>query len=267
MSPGAVTPGPGNPAPGIPDELPLTIVVPVFQEEATISRTLAEVAEKITIPHRLLVVYDYPEDPTVPVVEGLLERYPNVELLHNDLGKGVINAIRKGFDAATHPGALVVVMADLSDDLAAVAGMYRLIQHGYDVVAGSRYCPGGSQEGGGLIKSTLSRLAGRSLHALTSMPTRDVTNAFRMYRTSFLRAVEVESKGGFELSLELTVKAWAQGYRVGEVPSHWTDRADGESKFRLVAWLPSYLRWYLEALGHEYLGHEPGSGPKPSGDL
>lgn len=247
------------------EELPLTIVVPVFHEQETIARTLAEVAAKISIPHRLLVVYDYPEDPTVPVVEGLLTEYPNVELLHNDLGKGVICAIRKGFQAATHPGALVVVMADLSDDLEAVEHMYRLVRQGYDVVAGSRYCPGGSQEGGGLIKSGLSRLAGRSLHALTSMPTRDVTNAFRMYRTSFLRAVEVESKGGFELSLELTVKAWAQGYRVGEVPSHWRDRADGDSKFQLVAWFPSYLRWYLEALGHEFLGHQPGSGPRPGG--
>ncbi|MBL4846736.1 MAG: glycosyltransferase [Planctomycetes bacterium] len=242
-------------------ELPLTIVVPVFHEEGTIGKTLAEVAAKITIPHRLLVVYDYDEDPTVPVVEALLETYPNVELLRNDLGKGVINAIKKGFGAATHPGALVVVMADLSDDLAAVSPMYRLIQAGYDLVAGSRYCPGGSQEGGGLIKSSLSRLAGRSLHALTSIPTRDVTNAFRMYRTSFLRSVEVESQGGFELSLELTVKAWAQGYRVGEVPSQWRDRADGESKFQLVAWLPSYIRWYLEALGHQYLGRQPGSGP------
>lgn len=243
--------------------LPLTIVVPVYHEEGSIERTLSEIAEKVTLPHRLLVVYDYPEDPTVPVVQGLLGRFPAVELLLNDLGKGVICAIKKGFQAATHPGAVVVVMADLSDDLSAIPPMYRLIERGFDLVAGSRYCPGGSQEGGGIVKSSLSRLAGRSLHALTTLPTRDATNAFRMYRTSFLRSVEIESQGGFELSLELTVKAWACGFRVGEVPSQWRDRADGESKFRLFAWMPSYLRWYLAALGHHYLGRQPGSGAKP----
>jgi dolichol-phosphate mannosyltransferase len=246
------------------EALPLTVVVPVYHEQATIGRTLSELRESIALEHRVLVVYDYAEDPTVPAVEALLRERPdehaNVTLVHNDLGRGALNAIRKGFQTAQHPGAVVVVMADLSDDLAMVEPMYRLIEGGYDVVAGSRYCPGGSQEGGPLFKKTLSRLAGVSLHALTRIPTRDVTNAFRIYRTSFLRSVDIESSGGFELSLELTVKAWAYGFRVGEVPSHWRDRADGESKFQLKAWLPKYVRWYAEALGHHYLGRTVGSG-------
>lgn len=250
------------------DALALSVVVPVFHEETSIAATLAELRAKIRTPHTVLVVYDYDEDPTVPVVRDLLAAQPdahaNVRLVLNDIGRGVLNAIRKGFQGCT-PGAVLVAMADLSDDLAQVDAMYELITQGYDVVAGSRYSPGGAQHGGGLIKSSLSRLAGRSLAILTSIPTRDVTNAFRMYRTSFLDQVEIESSGGFELSLELTVKAWAYGFRVGEVPSVWRDRADGESKFKLVAWLPHYLRWYLEALGHHYVGRRVGNGPHPSG--
>jgi len=249
------------PAPAAePAPLPLVVVVPVFHEEDTIARTLAEVRAKVAIPHRLLVVYDYEEDPTVPVVRALQADRPEVELVLNDLGRGVLNAIKKGFAAACAgegDRAVVVVMADLSDDLGAVATM---LEAGYDAVAGSRYMPGGAQRGGGVVKSRLSRLAGRSLHALTAIPTRDVTNAFRMYRASFLRAVEVESTGGFELSMELTVKAWAGGWRVGEVPSVWTDRAAGESKFRLFAWLPKYARWYAAALAHRYLGRPVGRG-------
>ena len=247
--------------------LPLWIVIPVFHEEASIARTLAEIREKVPLEHRALVVYDYDQDPTVPVVRELLPAYPNVELVRNDIGRGVLNAIKKGFQVccqAEGDSAVVVVMADLSDDLAVVGRMYEMLRDGYDLVAGSRYCPGGAQHGGGLLKSRLSRLAGRSLATLTSIPTRDATNAFRMYRASFLRAVEVESEGGFELSIELTVKAWAYGFRVGEVPSVWTDREDGESKFRLFAWLPKYLRWYLEGLGYHYLGRQVGSGPRPA---
>jgi hypothetical protein len=57
----------------------------------------------------------------------------------------------------------------------------------------------------------------------------------------------VESRGGFELNLELTVKAFLAGYRIAEVPSTWSDRTSGQSRFRLFKWLPMYLRWYLYA--------------------
>jgi len=103
-------------------------------------------------------------------------------------------------------------MADLSDDLAKVDGMYRLIvEERYDLVCGSRYMRGGRQLGGPPFKGFLSRLAGVSLHALAGLPTRDATNAFRMYRASLLRSIPIESSGGFELSLELTVKAHTSG--------------------------------------------------------
>lgn len=241
-------------------DLPLTAVVPVYHEQATITATLEGLFA--TVPDtelEVLVVYDTDDDPTLPVVQGLTERWPGLKPLKNDLGRGALNAVKAGL-AAARDGAVVVVMADMSDDLRVLPEMHRMICAGYDLVAGSRYMPGGSQTGGGLLKSTLSRLAGRSLHTLTSMPTHDVTNAFRMYRTSFLRSVEIESTGGFELSLELTVKAWANGFRVGELPSHWLDREEGESKFQLRAWLPKYIHWYVAALKHHYLGQQVGSG-------
>jgi hypothetical protein len=66
--------------------------------------------------------------------------------------------------------------------------------------------------------------------------------------------VEVESRGGFEIGLELTVKAYLAGRLVTEVPSAWTDRSGGESKFQLRQWLPLYLRWYLYTLRRAPLG-------------
>ncbi len=226
---------------------PLTIVCPVYHEQDNIERLLDEVRATIRTPHTTLVVYDKDDDPTVPVVERLLPRHPDVRLLRNDIGRGVLNAIRKGFQAVPEDGAALVVMADLSDDLAKVDRMYELIEAGYDLVCGSRYMRGGKQLGGPAFKGFLSRLAGVSLHALAGLPTRDATNAFRMYRASVLRAIPIESKGGFELSLEITVKACRKGFKVGEVPSIWRDRTAGESRFKLWSWLPSYLKWYLLA--------------------
>jgi dolichol-phosphate mannosyltransferase len=140
-----------------------------------------------------------------------------------------------------------VVMADLSDDLRAVEPMHRLLQEGYDVVCGSRYMSGGRQLGGPPLKTFLSRLAGKSLHLLTRLPTHDVTNSFKMYRASFLRSLTLESTGGFEIGMEIVVKAFVRGRPIAEVPSTWTDRVAGKSRFRLWKWLPNYLRWYAYA--------------------
>ena len=95
----------------------------------------------------------------------------------------------------------------------------------------------------------MSRLAGLSLHVLAGIPTRDPTNAFKAYRKDFLDVTPVESQAGFAMALELTVKAHFAGLRVEEVPAQWWDRTAGESRFRLLRWLPHYLRWWLWAMG------------------
>jgi dolichol-phosphate mannosyltransferase len=86
-----------------------------------------------------------------------------------------------------------------------------------------------------------------SLHAL-GLPSHDATNSFRLYRTRCLRSLELRSAGGFEINLEIIVKALRSGWRITEVPTRWTDRVAGRSNFKLLRWLPRYLKWYLYAL-------------------
>jgi dolichol-phosphate mannosyltransferase len=231
--------------------LPLVLVMPVYHEQDNIARALAEIEAKVTTPHETIVVYDDDDDPTLRALEVLRPRYPSVRVLKNDLGPGVLHAIQAGFRACPVESAVLVVMADLADDLAVVDRMYALLASGdWDLVCGSRYMPRGRRLGGSVLKGSLSRFAGLSLHAIAGMPTHDATNTFRMYRSSLLREIPIESRGGFELSLELTVKAFLRGYRVTEVPSTWRERTAGESRFKLVEWLPSYLRWYFLAMWH-----------------
>jgi hypothetical protein len=108
---------------------------------------------------------------------------------------------------------------------------------------------GGRQLGGPLLKRTMSRVAGLSLHWVGGVPTHDPTNSFRMYSRRLLDAVELESEGGFEVGIELTVKAHLLGLRVDEVPTTWRDRTAGESRFKVRQWTPHYLRWYLRGIG------------------
>lgn len=228
-------------ATGIKPEV--TFVIPVYNEPDSIEATLRSLRAEVRAEHDILVVYDFDEDTTVPVVRALGSEMPEVRLLRNDLGRGVLNAMKTGIAASTAPY-VIVSMADGSDDYRDVDAMVALARDGADVVAGSRYMKGGRQIGGPRLKSLLSRAAGLSLHLLGGVATHDATNNFKLYGRDLLDSVTIESEGGFELALELTVKATLDGRTVAEVPTTWRDRSAGESNFKMRAWLPRYLRWY-----------------------
>ena len=223
----------------------LTIVVPVYNEPDNIGPTLRGLHAAVRTPAEVLVVYDFDEDTTLPVVRGLAHELPEVRLLRNDLGRGVLNAMKAGISAAQGDYVLIT-MADGSDEPELVDDMVDTARDtGADLVAASRYMSGGRQEGGPRLKRLLSRLAGLSLHWIGRLPIHDATNNFKLYRRSFLESVSVESHGGFELAIELSVKAELAGRRMAELPTTWQDRTSGESRFKLRAWLPLYLRWYV----------------------
>ena len=235
----------------------LNIIIPVFNEGENIRKTLSEIKEKIHHKNvKISIVYDFVEDNTVPIVKDIIEKdsLTNVILLKNKYGKGVLNAIKTGFESITE-GAALVIMADLSDDLIVVDSMINMFVSGYDIVCGSRYMKGGQQKGGPLFKKILSRLAGVSLYYLIGIPTHDVTNSFKLYGKKVLDNIQIKSTGGFELGMELVVKSYLKGFKIGEVPSCWQDRAFGQSNFKLWKWLPSYMYWYLFAVCNCLMGH------------
>ncbi len=222
----------------------LSVVVPVYNEGENIEGVLRRFMGAVnTRPLEILVVYDFDADTTVPVVQRLQPEFPEVRLVRNTLGRGVLNAMRAGFAAAAGNHVLVM-MADGSDEPHDVDAMVDKARGGADVVAAARYVRGGGQLGGPLLKRLMSRTAGLSLHWVGGVPTHDPTNNFKLYSRRLLDAVQIESSAGFELALELTVKAYALGLRIAEVPTIWRDRTAGESRFRLTKWLPHYLRWY-----------------------
>lgn len=232
------------------DETPvLSVVVPVYNEGENVAPTLRGIVEKTRVrPLEVLVVHDFDEDTTVPVVKRMQLEMPELRLHRNTLGRGVLNAMKSGLRAAKAPYVLIT-MGDGSDEASDIDAMYALAQEGADVVAGSRYMRGGRQLGGPLLKRTMSRAAGLSLHWIGGLPTHDATSNFRLYSKRLLNQVSIESRGGFELGLELTVKAYRLGLRIAEVPTTWRDRTAGQSRFKLWEWLPRYLHWYWRGIG------------------
>lgn len=235
----------------------LSIVIPVYNEGDNIEPTLRGVHEHVsTTPIEVLVVYDFDEDTTVPVLRRLRPEMPFLRPHRNDLGRGALNAIRAGMRAAAAPYVLVM-MADGSDEAEVVDAMVERARAGADVVSGSRYMRGGRQVGGPILKRTLSRAAGLSLHWIGGVATHDSTSNFRLYSRRLLDRVGIQSKAGFELGLELTVKAHVLGLKVDEVPTTWRDRTAGESRFKLWEWIPHYLHWYWVGMRHRFTPGEP----------
>jgi hypothetical protein len=151
--------------------------------------------------------------------------------------------MKAGIEASSGDHVLIS-MSDGSDEPHVVNDMVRLAEAGADVVAASRYMTGGHQIGGPLLKRLMSRTAG---HWFAGVPTHDPTNTFKLYSRRFLDSVTIQSTAGFELALELTVKATLAGRPVAEVPTTWRDRTAGQSNFKLRQWLPHYLYWYRVA--------------------
>lgn len=226
----------------------VSVVITAYNEGDNIVSCLDRVFEAVQLPCEVLVVYDSPDDSTVPWVEKYAENEPRLVPSLNTYGRGPARAIRYGFDHA-RADVVVVTMADGCDDPQQIDDLARLVERGVVVAAASRYARGGQQVGGPILKGAISRLAGLSLHWFARVGTRDPTNSFKAYSRSFLQEVGVQSDAGFEVGLELVAKARRLRRPVAEIPTIWLDRAFGTSNFKLAKWLPYYLRWYFFAFG------------------
>jgi len=226
----------------------VSVVVPAYNEGYRITPVLDRIFESVRLQCEVLVVVDFASDTTVAPVTEYAQKEPRLRCIVNTYGRGPANAIRYGIGAAAAPVA-VVTMADGCDDPRQIDDLARLVDRGVAVAVASRYMPGGQQVGGPLFKALLSRAAGRSLGLLARTGTRDATNSFKAYSTDFVRKVGIDSRGGFEIGIELTAKARRMRLPVAEIPTVWLDRQAGMSNFRVARWIPRYLHWYRFAFG------------------
>jgi len=226
----------------------VSVVVPVYNEGEAITGFLDLLFDAITLPCEVLAVYDTPDDSTLPYLEKYAGQESRLVPTFNSYGRGPAKALRFGLEHAS-ADVIVVTMADGSDDPQQIDQLTHLVERGVVVAAASRYMHGGQQVGGPVAKSSLSRLAGLSLHWLARVGTRDATNSFKAYSAEFVRRVGIESDAGFEVGIEMVAKARRRRLPVAEVPTIWLDRGTGQSNFNVGAWIPRYLRWYRYAFG------------------
>lgn len=204
----------------------LSIIIPAHNEQDNIVGVIDKIEWSLNdIDYELLVVNDHSTDSTAELVGRLSREYNNIRLVENKLDKGFANALKTGFKSV-NAEVVIPVMGDLCDDLSTIKIMLEKINQGYDVVCGARYVKGGARLGGSRLKGFLSSFVGSSLHYLLGVPTRDIANAFKMYRKKVIESIKIESKG-FEISMEIPLKAHYLGFKITEVPTVWNERTKG----------------------------------------
>tara|TARA_B100000214_G_scaffold368299_1_gene339662 strand:- start:199 stop:897 length:699 start_codon:yes stop_codon:yes gene_type:complete len=222
----------------------LDIIVPVFREEGNISKTIEEIFKISEINFRLLVVYDFDEDPTIQVIKNNFDK-SQIICLKNKY-QGLNGAIKTGFENIQSKATLLYP-ADDHENFNLIAKMFYKFCEGYDIVCASRFIDGGSYEGAPLVKRLIVKFVSFTLTNFTTLPTKDATNGFRLFSKSIVEKFPIESKKGFTFSIELLAKAYRYNYKITELPEKWPVRTSGESKFSYYT-IPFYLKWYLYIL-------------------
>ena len=222
----------------------LDIIVPVFREEGNILKTIEEIFKISEINFRILVVYDFDEDPTIKVIKNNLNK-SQIICLKNKY-QGLNGAIKTAFENIQSKATLLYP-ADDHENFNLISKMFHKFCEGYDIVCASRFIDGGSYEGAPLIKRLIVKFVSFTLTNFTALPTKDATNGFRLFSKSIVEKFPIESKKGFTFSIELLAKAYRYNYKITELPEKWPVRTSGESKFSYYT-IPFYLKWYLYIL-------------------
>ena len=222
----------------------LDIIVPVFREEGNISKTIEEIFKIPEINFRVMVVYDFDEDPTIQVIKNNFDK-SQIICLKNKY-QGLNGAIKTGFENIQSKATLLYP-ADDHENFNLIAKMFYKFCEGYDIVCASRFIDGGSYKGAPLIKRLIVKFVSFTLTNFTTLPTKDATNGFRLFSKSIVEKFPIESKRGFTFSIELLAKAYRYNYKITELAEKWPVRTSGESKFSYFT-IPFYFKWYLYIL-------------------
>jgi len=230
----------------------LSIVIPAHNEGKNIAQVIKSIEQNVFSDHEIIVIDDHSSDNTAEAVHQVARENKNVRLINNDYEQGFASALRKGFDCVSRD-MILPVMADSCDDPRTINEMFKMAVSGFDVVCGSRYMKGGGKIGGPRLKTFFSRFVGFTLHLLIGIPTKDISNSFKLYKRHVIENTALDSVG-FEISVEIPLKAYFSGYKISEVPTTWTDRKEGKSKFNVLKQGRNYLKLYFWAIYKRFSG-------------
>jgi dolichol-phosphate mannosyltransferase len=221
----------------------LSVVIPARDEEGCIASTIEHLHIELrlhAVPHEIVAVDDGSSDRTWEILQALKERIPNVIPMQNLGPNGFGRAIARGL-SAMNGDAVVIMMADESDDCHDVVRYWQKLNEGYDCVFGSRFVKGGGVIDYPKIKLFLNRLANYFLKILFRIKLNDTTNAFKAYRKEVIDGCQPLIAPHFNITVEIPLKAIVRGYSWTTIPITWRNRRTGRAKLKIKEMGSRYL--------------------------
>ncbi|MFZ9745576.1 MAG: glycosyltransferase family 2 protein [Opitutaceae bacterium] len=214
----------------------LSVVIPARDEEESLPATLRAIADTLgraNVPHEIVVVDDGSQDRTWAVLEGLQRELPALAPTRNASGAhGFGRAVVWGLDHS-RGDAVVIMMADASDDPADAVKYWKLLAAGHDCAFGSRFMSGGRVIDYPRVKLLVNRIANLLVRIAFRLPLNDTTNAFKAYRRTVIDGCRPFLAPHFNLTVELPLKAIVRGYTFAITPISWRNRKHGVAKLKI----------------------------------
>jgi dolichol-phosphate mannosyltransferase len=217
--------------------------MPARNEEASIATTIMDLHLELQlhdIPHQILVVDDGSDDRTWEILIEVSQDIKEVKPLRNIGLHGFGRAILMGLDAMSGD-AVVIMMADDSDDCRDVVQYWEKLNEGFDCVFGSRFVKGSEVVDYPATKWVLNRLANLFISLLFSHGLNDTTNAFKAYRKSTIDGLRPILSPHFNITVELPLKAIVRGFSHTIIPIKWRNRRSGVAKLKIKEMGSRYL--------------------------
>jgi dolichol-phosphate mannosyltransferase len=243
----------------------LSVVIPAHNEEGCIAATVEHLDLELRlngIAHEIIVVDDGSTDRTWSILTELQSRLPSLLPIQNTGLHGFGRAITFGFDHISGD-AVVVMMADESDDCRDVVRYWQVLNQGWDAVFGSRFLRGGGVIDYPPLKLYLNRFANFFLRILFNVALNDFTNAFKAYRRDVIEGCRPFLSPHFNLTIELPLKTIVRGYSWTVMPITWRNRRSGESKLKIKEMGSRYLFIALYCWLEKYFSRGDYKKPSP----
>lgn len=221
----------------------LSVVIPARDEEGCICSTIEHLHHELrrcNIPHEIIAVDDGSSDRTWALLQGMTESMAELKPIQNQGLHGFGRAVICGLDQMSGD-AVVIMMADASDDARDVVRYWEELNKGVDCVFGSRFIKGSQVVDYPRFKLIINRLANTFLKQLFRIRLNDTTNAFKAYRREVIDGCRPLIAPHFNLTVELPLKAIVRGYSWSVIPITWRNRRTGTPKLKLKEMGSRYL--------------------------